>query len=427
MNRRRIYSRFVEYGLYFVIAMNLEIFKIFGDTWPLGNPNRYGILTILFSLITIVVILGTKKRIPVFIQIICLGIFARIVYAIWNCKVPGYTKLDALQFCKNYLYVFASMPLYYLIKIKPGKLNRVLKNIFILTMISHIIKTFVSIIYFISGYIIFPAIAYHESWIRYGFLRMVPPMTANIIIPIAFYLYLEEKSQRKRIWYIISIIYSILFSAIIYASRFMTVCQLAILIYLIMIERRSSIKKLIAISVFIFMALLFLQSGFFDRVISTFDVNNSTYGGSTIARLTGFQYYISRLMENPIWGIGIIGSGYSYKNWIVIDGWRIGDLTDVGFLFTAVQYGLIIIIFEIILIVRLIILAIRTRKKNMDSLSMLLWGISLSLLICNLVIDTFYLYAITVPLSMALVSYTYDLLNRNNQQNILKIYCNFYT
>lgn len=50
-------------AIYLLIAMNFEIFKIFGDSLFLGNSNRYILITILLFAFIIFRILTSKARI----------------------------------------------------------------------------------------------------------------------------------------------------------------------------------------------------------------------------------------------------------------------------------------------------------------------------------------------------------------------------
>ena len=203
-------SKVILYGIYLVLAANLEIFKVFGEGFFLGNINRYVILSVLFSIFVIAIVLAYKKKIPLFIWLLIFPIVVRMSIAVYYVNVRGFERYNALQYCMCYYCIMLAVPIYYLLRYQVITLRKLMDVSIKLLFVSFFLKSFVSIFNFMTGKIIFPAFIWNDTWYRYGFLRLQPPALANISIVMGMFMYYTEEKKSKRLQYLLCVLVTLL-------------------------------------------------------------------------------------------------------------------------------------------------------------------------------------------------------------------------
>ena len=393
-------------AIYLLIAMNLEVFKIFGDSLFLGNSNRYILLTVIFSILAIFLAsLQYGSKTPTYLFLISLPLIFRVIFAILSADIQGYSIYDHIQYCRGYLCIIFAFPIYYVLKYRGTSLRNFVKIVFLIAFASVLIKSFVSIYNFFTGTIIFPAVVYRDTWYRYGLLRMQPPGVLNISIPMGAFLAYTECKRSKRVQYYFMTILIIVFSAMIHGSRFTAIYQTAALIFIIMIRRKSQARSFILFLVFVIGAIIISETGIWDSIIGSFNITNQEFGGSSAARIIALDYFGKQISNHPIWGVGILGYSYSSSLHITSGNYAMGDLTDLGILYSVMQFGFIITMTIIILLVRLFTIGSKARKAGNEPYCILLWGVGLCLILSNITMDVFTFYSISVPIAIAIGEY----------------------
>lgn len=401
--------------IYFLVAMNLEIFKVFGDSIFLGNSNRYVLMVILFSAFIAFLIVISRIKISAYIWLIVLPIVLRVAIAVFITNQPGFRLYDLVQNYRGYFMVLFAIPIYYVLKYKATTVREFIKVLFLLMMLSMLLKAFVTLLNYFTGITVFPAFIYRETWRRYGLIRMEVPAIANLSVPMGIFLMDTEKKRSMRTKYMLMTILTIVFAALIFASRYTAIYQVAVLVYIMMMKKKSQAKSFVFFSILVGLILILLQTGIIDAVLGSFSVKNQELGGSTSARLVALSFFSKQISKHPILGNGIWMNWYTKSLNVTMRGYAMGDLTDIGVLYSVVQFGLIIGIPIAIFMIRLLVIGKRARRRGIEPYCILLWGTAVCFLLGGIMTDCFYYYIMSFPIALAVAEYcNYELLKVKN-------------
>lgn len=398
-------STIIKTILYLLIILSLSLLKPFGNSNILwGSTSKIKGFCALMSVIMSIMILIYGKRKGRNLNIYVIIMTVVIILGILTTVNNGKTLDDAISMGYSFFFVLLSIPISYLLDNNYWNLEDMLKNIVKLTMISYLIRTMISVLYKYTGKLIFPNIAYEyagEKWIRSGWLRINPPCFGNVIIPIAFYLYYKERNKYRKKYYLFVICSALAYSIFIHQARSLMLYQVIEIISIIIIKKQTNRRKIIT---FFIMCVLLLIAVNTPKVNSFFYSFNETseYGASTTGRLEALGYYGVKYSKSPVRGLGLLND--EEKEVIGKVGWKVGTLSDLGFLWSIVQLGIGMIFYYIIFFIDGSIAGFKSKKVNKDDTEILAWGIVIAILITGINIDLFFgIYSFSAPFCISII------------------------
>lgn len=398
-------STIIKKVLYILMIMSLGLLKPFGNSDILwGNTSKIRGFCALIGIIMSGIIMAIGKKKGKYLNIYSILMLLILMVGIFTTVNNGKSMDDAISLGYSFFLVFLSIPICYLLNNNYWKLENMLKVIVNLTMVSYLVRTIISVIHRYTGTIIFPNIAYEyasNNWIRSGWLRINPPCFGNIIIPISFYLYYKEKNRRKQRYYLFVICSALAYSVFIHQARSLMLYQVVEIVFVIMIKKQSSRKKIITFFIIAILSVVAINTSQVNSFINSFN-ESSEYGASTSGRLEALAYYGIRYSESSIVGLGLLDTGE--KEVIGKVGWKVGTLSDLGFLWSVVQLGAGMACYYLVFSIDSILTGNRARKKNKDDTDILIWGILISVLITGINIDLFFgIYSFSAPFCIAIL------------------------
>lgn len=316
----------------------------------------------------------------------------------------------------NYSIILLSVPMIHILKSGKWNFDSFIKCLVWLTVLAYLLRFFISYYEHFTGKMIFQGV-YPETiaagnWFRNGFMRINPPCFGNIIIPLAFYLQLNERTKIKRALYWVVMGIAVFYSYRIHAARSLTMYQSFELFALILLYRKKTINKLLVIMIAIVSIIGFFELGLFDKIVSMFALSNVYFGYSNYSRLLSLAHFGNMYLKHPITGIGYLPAkemrflNYNYNGKYLLEG---GHLSDIGVMYSIVQLGVAAILFYILFFEYGYKAGKMQRSLRNNNLDILAWGIILSVAITGINIDLFYsVYLFSAPFCLTIIDWIYS-------------------
>lgn len=311
----------------------------------------------------------------------------------------GSRTIDGLYLIWPYLYPCLALTLLNLLCAEKYKIENMAKFIVISTTIDTLLKAFMSFYESISGTILWSNLVHGEMGYRNGLYRINPSALSILVVPLSFWLILRSNRKKEKIVYMATMMIDVLYAYIIWQARSALMYKTIIIVLMIFMQKTNDKKKIVRFFLLLIAIVIFVNLPVFSNFIGSFSASDSTYGGSTTARLNAIAYFMSRYIQHPILGIGCLQT---------IDRYAIGGgmLEDMGFLYGLVQLGIPMIIFYLVTFIRGIYVSMKLkRKSNTDSV--LCIALTVLFIMFGINMDTFYAFAIAVPFYLAFVEFFY--------------------
>lgn len=218
-------------------------------------------------------------------------------------RYPLNELVTTYGFGTYYFYAYLAIPLVYIFEIEgfEGILNG-LTNVVIVIYLVTIIN---GLFFYRSGTLLFQNIG-DTDWIRDGKIRISTGAFGGIMLVFSTYRLYNAKTKRGKLKDIFLLILGVIYTIVIGQSRvFLLALGCSILVLIFMGDGKRN-KKIVFGGVVV-AGVMFLA---YSKSISTLFASFSTegnYGGSTIARLSAWEYYIKEFLKNPITAIGFAG------------------------------------------------------------------------------------------------------------------------
>ena len=234
---------------------------------------------------------------------------------------------------------------------------------------------------------------------RNGLYRINPSALSILVVPLSFWLIARSNKRREKAIYIITMIIDILYAYIVWQARSALMYKTIIVILMLFMQKTNDQKKIIRFFVLLTGIVIFINTPIFSNFISSFSASDSTYGGSTVARLNAIAYFMGRYSQHPILGIGCLQT---------VDRYAVGGgmLEDMGFLYGLVQLGIPMVIFYLVIFIRGIYVSIKLKRKSNND-SILCIALTVLFIMFGINMDTFYAFAIAVPFYLAFIEFLY--------------------
>ncbi len=383
--------------LYLSILLSLSLIKPLGEIVPVFYSSyANSMCVIIMGVVSFFLVIGIKRlekswvlKITTFI--VLLFLFRLVIDVVVNKDVSSEFKFHCV-----YLYIIWAIPVYYLLRNNGMQLNKLLDYIIYTTILSYLLRIFISVYYGSTGIRIFLPISTEyatSSWFRNGILRMNMPCFAGIIIVLCMYQMYSTNRKLRKLLYIFGIALALYFSLAIHCARSLLVYQVIEIIFCIMIKRRSTFKQFFLLAISGIVACVIANIGIIDDFIEMFSATNQIYGDSNSSRIISYAYYEREFSQNFL-----IGKGLTVDD---------AKLSDVGILYSSVMLGVGILFFYFAFWGRCIQSGfIMNQDENGNAKRILVWGIGLSTVLLCINIDCFYgLAAFSVPFCIAVTEY----------------------
>lgn len=142
---------------------------------------------------------------------------------------------------------------------------------------------------------------------------------------------------KQKVIYLGGLFFMLFYSVIVTQSRAGIIELLMISLIILLFYTYNAKNRLVrGIFVTIFILFVFILAmphiaGFID----TFSANNLEYGGSTLTRQKGYQFYLDLWLNNRIFGIGLIPDNIQINRWLTY------YLSDYNFIVNLYEFGYI--------------------------------------------------------------------------------------
>lgn len=307
--------------------------------------------------------------------------------------------IDGLYLIWPYIYPWLALPILNLLCAEKLKIENLAKFVVVSTTIDTLLKAFMSFYQSISGTILWSNLVRGEMGYRNGLYRINPSALSILVVPLSFWLIAKSNKRREKAIYIITMIIDILYAYIVWQARSALMYKTIIVILMLFMQKTNDQKKIIRFFVLLTGIVIFINTPIFSNFISSFSASDSTYGGSTVARLNAIAYFMGRYSQHPILGIGCLQT---------VDRYAVGGgmLEDMGFLYGLVQLGIPMVIFYLVIFIRGIYVSIKLKRKSNND-SILCIALTVLFIMFGINMDTFYAFAIAVPFYLAFIEFLY--------------------
>lgn len=312
----------------------------------------------------------------------------------------GYAWGEVVVLLRPYIYPILAIPLYKLLQSERWSVAAVAKFIVLAATIDTAARMADSLSMSFTGSLIWPNLVNGDMGYRNEIYRINPCTLNVIVVPLAYYLYRTSDRMSKRVFWLLCIVFDIVYTLYFWQARSAAIYKIALLIILFYTDRTSSKKKIIRMLLGVIAVAIILNTPIVSSFLGTFSESNQVYGGSTSARINAIAYFSIQYLKNPILGIGLLPTDLRYA----VGG---GMLEDLGFLYGIFQLGFLMILFYVFCFGRGIYVYFKVRRFDHDSAQLIIAMSSLFIMF-GINIDSFYLFALAIPIYIGITEHIYS-------------------
>lgn len=421
------YSTLLRVLVEVMLIMKLGFVKLLGSWIPMFSYayDTYPecILYLIMTIICVLFALGiSKERVGVYLRFE-LGVVLVIVIAgiIHGLKWNNMELMAAVSTAMPFVYLFLAYPIYILLKREYWTIDKMFDFLLFWGTMAYMLKIINCASWYFNGQVVWGNLISNANWILNGSLRINPPCMGLLIIPISYYMFINQNEKKKRKKYLLPIIVALVYSAVVHQARSILLYQIITLVAMSVFGRVSSKKKFIRYCILIIAAILVINTSFFDSFVNSFSPDNSVSGQSTVARINAIVLFASKYASHPFWGMGFLSDADKTVGAISSG---MGHLDDIGMLGVFFMLGIPLFLLAILIVGRSLYVSYKTRKKYYN-FSLLLFGMSMILLVTGINISWFNgIYAFAIPFYLGIVEYikrntNYTFIDYENNYNEL--------
>lgn len=326
--------------------------------------NITGITTYISIFITIILFLifiKQAKNINYYIWLLVYDILL-IFYLICQFFRPSGFILNMSEIFRMYspfLLIFLAFPISEILNSE--KRACFFNTIISLGYIALIIKTLYWTLYNFFNINIAPGTIIID-WVRaiggMELTRLTGVFLGGYLIVTSWYKVLCQYKSK----YLIGLIFILFYDVVISQSRGAMIEYIVLSFFILLFHIRRTKNKLInsILITIAFLSLFLLLAPQIVNFINTFSPNNMKYGGSTLTRQRGYQFFFNMWQNNKLWGIGLI------PDHIFVNKWLTYYLSDYNFIVNLYEFGFagfLIMLIPCIYGVRISYLVLKNNKK----------------------------------------------------------------
>jgi len=242
-----------------------------------------------------------SKFIEKYLIAVTVGVI--ILYFDAVIRYPLNELITTYGFGTYYFYAYLAIPLLYIYETE--SYEGILKGLTIIVLVVYVVTILNGLYFNMKGTFLFEGFA-NADWLRDGKIRISTGAFGGIIPVYSVYKLWNTRSKREKTTYAVLVALTIIYILVVGQSRVFLLsigCSILTLIY---VGDGTKKKKLIfGLLLIIGMAVL-LFSKSISMFLNSFSASG-IYGGSTIARLAAWKYYLSQFVHNPLTAIGFAG------------------------------------------------------------------------------------------------------------------------
>lgn len=279
-----------------------------------------------------------------------------IIYS-YNKYAQG--PIDLFNCFRSYLYLFLVAPILFIID-KFGD-DRFIKILVWSVLLILFINVVVAVLYNFTGRLLLNEVKFG---IRYGRLRCTVPTAFGVSVSYVAYKLFEEKLQKNKIKWGILLGFIVFYLVYTCMTRALTIAVCVTLLTMYLLRPRAKTNQVIVWVMVLTLAIIFVASGAFSVIISSFSETNEETGNSTLARQLAREYFTTYTDKNPLFSMGFVCPSSEYFSKIFFGPNGTCCFDDLGIMNMWYHYGIIGIIFSWTLLIRLIYLFIKIYYIN---------------------------------------------------------------
>ena len=360
------YSTLLRVLVEVMLIMKLGFVKLLGSWIPMFSYayDTYPecILYLIMTIICVLFALGiSKERVGVYLRFE-LGVVLVIVIAgiIHGLKWNNMELMAAVSTAMPFVYLFLAFPIYILLKREYWTIDKMFDFLLFWGTMAYMLKIINCASWYFNGQVVWGNLISNANWILNGSLRINPPCMGLLIIPISYYMFINQNEKKKRKKYLLPIIVALVYSAVVHQARSILLYQIITLVAMSVFGRVSSKKKFIRYCILIIAAILVINTSFFDSFVNSFSPDNSVSGQSTVARINAIVLFASKYASHPFWGMGFLSDADKTVGAISSG---MGHLDDIGMLGGFFMLGIPLFLLAILIVGRSLYVSYKTRKK----------------------------------------------------------------
>lgn len=356
-------GKLIYYILLFIVILNLHLLD-FGNFSSIyrGITAVLSVVLAIFCFVNRNIQIKIQPYIKFINKFIILFFGFYIIESLYGLAFADIGWINYISRLVPYTYIFLAYPLIYILQNKKTS-KHFLYNIFILSVITLVIKTFIWWRYNYYGQDIMHYVLYEQGdvWRRNGMAR-IPSTCLNAIYIASCVVMFYFGRVKEKVIGAGAAIFIIWYANYVVQSRALII-TIGVSIFLALgIYHDTGWKKIVIVILISIFTLIFLKSAYFDNLVS--GLGFTTY--STSIRMQGFSYYFSCMKGH--WLLGLIPLN-TYEG-IRSFNWRY-YLSDLGMFSILFEYGVIGVLLFNFPVIRMISVYIRSKSKDLYLLSVI--------------------------------------------------------
>ena len=285
-------------------------------------------------------------------------------------------KTPTVSFVAQYYYYFIPIAVFFLLKrYETNGIFEFVVNIIILVGTIYAAYSIISYLLYETSRVVImnPELQLYSK--RNGHLRLVRAADFIAISTLLSLIKSFAYEKERKFKYYCGAILGMISLFIVTQTRIYQISILATAIVLIFKRQKKLIDKLCVAVLMLICAALMMTS--IQEFISSF----TEYSFSTENRLLAYTYYLSHFFDHYFWGLGLVPSRTHYN---VLHGpTEQYFLSDCGYIAFVSIYGVLGVVFLILIGTYIFKHLIRVKKNKPDEVNMMICGISVYFIISN--------------------------------------------
>lgn len=411
-------SSIIKWMILISTVFALSLLKPLGELFPIFYFEYaiwWGI--VFLAVIANIFLIRIKKINNQYLLLMTLLIVCIVLIRLSVDLFQGRNVYKELNANITYFFILLTLPVYYILTERIVSLEQLIDITIFLTVLSYLLRTFISVYYTITHQRIFMPISLEsapENWFRDGILRINPPCFGIIIITLCMYRFYTAYGIKRKIYYSTVIALAVFYSAYIHYSRAALIVQASEIVFLVFIKHKKILKKMIVYLIFAGIVTACIYYDLVDRIIGMFSISNEKYWFSNSSRLISYPYYFNMFLDNFWIGKGFLRGEELYFSFNNIT----GTLSDVGMLRSLVLLGCGMLLFYSLYFLRGFFTGWKLYKNKKGNLYIIVWGITVSVLLTGINVDCFFaVYVFSVPFCLAIIEYARTLSKNSIRRN----------
>lgn len=373
-----------ETVIYIIVLLNLEILNL---TTNLNDFSQRIAIVLSFLLASVYLFQKNKlfpKNFGVYFYIVSISVYLFIeLTRLHFSSFSGFNILDGLNYEKSFFYLLLIMPIFEILK---SKATIFIRNICYIGLVALILRFFIWLLFNKYGINIMPGLfeIHGYNWTHGGgYVRLQGTFLDGLVFTYFGIKLFKSVLIKDRIRNTVIIGFMFFYSAEVFSSRAQIICYLVVLLVLYIWNSKDKLDAFFKCFLGLVLIMILFNLPMTKKFISSFSVNDPTYGAGSMVRVLGSQLYSNEWHNSSfLFGFGIA----SDENYFGNIKYYLSDLGIISYLFEFGIVGFILFLFPML---EGILVGIKNTK---DDDSLLLFLLSFYTLISSFMSQNVYDY-----------------------------------